>query len=85
MRIVKAYWYVRAFLRVGVFNDKPTVGEYTAWLYITHIFTRETHTLEEFKCRECGRTAWRIGSSDVCDNYGCYVKSKTHKKVEVVS
>lgn len=82
--MLKWYWYIRALLRFGVFNDKPSTGEYTAWLYLTHIFTRETRTLQEFNCRICGRKSWRIGTTDVCDNYGCYVESKMRRKVEVV-
>jgi hypothetical protein len=82
--MMRLYWYIRALFRFGVFNLEPGPKEQMGWLSITQRLTGEPRALESFVCRECGRRAWRIGRSEICDRYGCYVAFKMRKKVEVV-
>ena len=83
MVIIKLYWYIRALLRVGVFNKEPTAEEISGWIILSRL-VREPRVPEKFRCSECGLWAWRLGRTQVCDRYPCYIKSKMRRKVEVI-
>ena len=83
MKVVKLYWWIRALLRFGVFNKEPSVEEISGWIFITRLVTGSPRTPEKFRCGQCGRWAWRLGRTTVCDRYGCYVASKMGKRAEV--